>query len=115
MGIDLSIEKSKTQMRKGILEICILSIIEQNKEAYASDILEALKQAEMIVEEGTVYPLLSRLKSDGLLDYVWRESSSGPPRKYYILSEDGKKFMQETIKSWNELSKSVDKIINKKQ
>lgn len=98
-------------MRKGILEMCILSIIRQNQEAYVSDIIEALKSADMIVVEGTLYPLLTRLKNDKLLDYQWKESNSGPPRKYYVLTQKGISFLQELIKSWQELQSMVNKII----
>ena len=78
----MNIEKTKAQMRKGVLEYCILSIITE-KEVYASDIIGRLKDAKLIVVEGTLYPLLTRLKNDGLLSYRWEESKSGPPRKYY--------------------------------
>lgn len=98
-------------MRKGILEMCILSIIRRNKEAYVSDIIEALKQADMIVVEGTLYPLLTRLKNAKLLSYTWKESTSGPPRKYYVLTENGELFLQEVVKSWNELQETINKII----
>jgi PadR family transcriptional regulator PadR len=84
-----SIENTKVQMRKGILEFCILGIISRG-EVYASDILDALKNANMLVVEGTVYPLLTRLKNAGLLTYEWKESSSGPPRKYFTLTQEGK-------------------------
>lgn len=107
----INTEKTKTQMRKGILEMCILSIIRQNQEAYVSDIIEALKSADMIVVEGTLYPLLTRLKNDKLLDYQWKESNSGPPRKYYVLTQKGISFLQELIKSWQELQSMVNKII----
>jgi len=78
----MNLENTKAQMRKGILELCVLSIIAE-KEAYPSDIITRLKQAELIVVEGTLYPLLTRLKNSNLLNYNWKESSSGPPRKYY--------------------------------
>lgn len=104
-------EKSKTQMRKGILEMCILSIIDKNQEAYVSDIIEELKSADMIVVEGTLYPLLTRLKNEKLLDYNWKESNSGPPRKYYVITDSGKTFLQEIVKSWQELQTMVNKII----
>jgi len=82
----MKIENTKAQMRKGVLEYCILSILKDG-EAYTSDILETLKNAKMLVVEGTVYPLLTRLKNSGLLAYRWEESTSGPPRKYYSLTE----------------------------
>jgi len=87
----MKIENTKAQMRKGVLEYCILSIL-RDGEAYTSDILETLKDAKMLVVEGTIYPLLTRLKNAGLLAYRWEESTSGPPRKYYALTETGKLF-----------------------
>ena len=90
----MNIEKTKVQMRKGVLEYCILSIIKRG-DAYASDIIDELKKAEMIVVEGTLYPLLTRLKNDNLLQYRWEESTSGPPRKYYALTEEGESFVTE--------------------
>ena len=90
----MKIENTKAQMRKGVLEYCILSIL-QHGDAYTSEIISTLKSAEMIVVEGTIYPLLTRLKNSGLLSYRWEESSSGPPRKYYVLSESGQQFLKE--------------------
>ena len=84
----MKIENTKAQMRKGVLEFCILSIL-RDGEAYTSDILDALKEAKMLVVEGTIYPLLTRLKNAGLLSYRWEESTSGPPRKYYELTGFG--------------------------
>jgi PadR family transcriptional regulator, regulatory protein PadR len=98
----MNIEKTNAQMRKGILEFCILLIIAEG-EAYASDIIARLKEARLIVVEGTLYPLLTRLKNDGLLSYRWEESKSGPPRKYYEITEPGRTFLEELKKSWNEL------------
>ncbi len=97
-----SIENTKIQMRKGILEFCILGIISRG-EVYASDILDALKSANMLVVEGTVYPLLTRLKNAGLLTYEWRESTSGPPRKYFTLTLEGLTALEELKETWNEL------------
>lgn len=99
-------------MKKGVLELCILSIISR-KAAYASDILTDLKEAKLIVVEGTIYPLLTRLKNDGFLTYHWEESKSGPPRKYYKLTEIGEKFMNELQKSWNDLSDAVNSIVHR--
>ena len=99
-------------MRKGILEYCILSIIDKH-ECYASDIIEEMKKARLIVVEGTLYPLLTRLKNSGLLNYKWEESKSGPPRKYYSLTEDGKRFIGDLTETWDELSKAVTIIRNK--
>ena len=106
-----SIENTKIQMRKGILEFCILGIISRG-EVYASDILDALKTANMLVVEGTVYPLLTRLKNAGLLTYEWRESTSGPPRKYFTLTLEGQKAYEELKDTWNELSKAADAATN---
>jgi len=108
----MNIENTKAQMRKGVLEFCILSIIKE-KEAYTSDILETLKDAKLLVVEGTVYPLLTRLKNDGLLSYRWEESTSGPPRKYYGLTELGKTFLNELNGNWTELSDAVNIITTK--
>jgi len=108
----MDIENSKAQLRKGMLEYCILSIVSE-KEMYASDIMEKLKEAKLIVVEGTLYPLLTRLKNDGLLNYRWEESKSGPPRKYYELTENGKQFLSELNDSWNELVESVRLLTTK--
>ncbi len=109
----MDVENSKAQMKKGILEYCILSIISR-EEAYASDIIDEMKKAKLLVVEGTLYPLLSRLKNDGLLNYNWVESKSGPPRKYYQLSNEGKLFLEELGLTWNELANAVNHITNKK-
>lgn len=98
-------------MRKGVLELCILSIISKSEDAYASDILENLKQAQLIVVEGTLYPLLTRLKNDGMLSYRWEESKSGPPRKYYKITEIGETVLSELTIGWNELVDAVNEII----
>jgi len=103
-----STENTKVQMRKGILEFCILGIIPRG-EVYASDILDALKSANMLVVEGTVYPLLTRLKNAGLLTYEWKESSSGPPRKYFTLTLEGQSALEDLKQTWNELSNAVEK------
>ena len=102
----MKIENTKAQMRKGVLEFCILSIL-NNGDAYTSEILSTLKSAEMIVVEGTIYPLLTRLKNTGLLTYRWEESTSGPPRKYYVLTENGGMFLKELDKTWHNLVNSV--------
>src|SRR6476620_12707645 len=99
----MNIENTKAQMRKGVLEFCILSVL-KDKEAYTSEILDTLKNAKLLVVEGTVYPLLTRLKNDGLLNYRWEESTSGPTRKYYGLTEDRKEFLKELSLTWNELA-----------
>ncbi len=109
----MKIENAKAQMRKGVLEYCILLVID-GKPLYASDIIESLKQAKMIVVEGTLYPLLTRLKNAGLLTYRWEESTQGPPRKYYELTESGKKFLIELEDSWGELVEAVGTVKNSK-
>lgn len=103
----MQLENTQTQMRRGILEFCILSVISRG-EIYASDILSELKEAKLIVVEGTLYPLLTRLKNAGLLQYNWKESLQGPPRKYYELTEMGRIFLRELEKTWQELTESVN-------
>ena len=95
-------------MRKGVLELCILAIISDEKEAYPSDIIKRLEAAEMIVVQGTLYPLLARLKSAGLLDYTWKESDAGPPRKYYSLTKDGEAFLNGLMSNWQKLVEAVN-------
>lgn len=95
-------------MKKGLLELCILGIIRREGEAYPSDVLVQLKEARLVVLEGTLYPLLMRLKNAGMLTYRWEESTGGPPRKYYTLTPDGELFYQSLLKSWQELSYSVN-------
>ena len=102
----MKIENTQSQMRKGILEYCILSIL-KNEEAYPSDIIEKLKKAKLIVVEGTLYPLLTRLKNAELLQYRWEESSAGPPRKYYSLTKKGITFLIELDSTWKDLAKAV--------
>ncbi len=106
----MNTEKTISQMRKGVLEFCILAIISKNKEVYASDILMQLKNAELIVVEGTLYPLLTRLKNDGLLSYRWEESKSGPPRKYYQITETGTQLLSGLQQGWDQLVESVNTI-----
>lgn len=108
----MKIENTQAQMRKGILEFCILSIL-RDGEAYTSDILEELKDAKMIVVEGTIYPLLNRLKNADLLSYRWEESTSGPPRKYYSLTQKGKDFLVQLNETWMDLKIAVNKITEK--
>jgi len=109
----MKIENTKAQMRKGVLEFCILSILE-NEEAYPSEIIEKLKEGKLIVVEGTLYPLLTRLKNADLLQYRWEESKSGPPRKYYSLTQEGKDFLKELESTWEELVNAV-KLTRKNQ
>ncbi|NBX79995.1 MAG: PadR family transcriptional regulator [Flavobacteriales bacterium] len=108
----MSLENTQAQMRKGILEYCILSILARG-EAYPSEILEALKNAKLLVVEGTLYPLLTRLKNDELLSYRWEESNAGPPRKYYHITVDGNTFLSELDKTWTELREAVESLTKK--
>ena len=106
---EMNIENTQAQMRKGILEYCILLIISQ-QDAYVPDIISKLKASKMIVVEGTIYPLLTRLKNTGLLSYRWEESQQGPPRKYYSITEQGRGFLKELENSWDELTSAVNSI-----
>ncbi|CAI8230008.1 MAG: Uncharacterised protein [Flavobacteriaceae bacterium] len=106
----MKVENTKQQMRKGILEFCILSVL-KDRDLYASEILERLKEARLLVVEGTLYPLLTRLKNADLLQYRWEESSSGPPRKYYTLTEEGTQFLEELKSTWEELQHAINKVI----
>jgi len=108
----MNIDKTKAQMKKGVLEMVILSITSKG-EAYASDIITYMKEAELIVVEGTLYPLLTRLKNEGLLEYRWEESTSGPPRKYYSITELGNQTLAQLLNGWNDMVTSINKIINK--
>ena len=98
-------------MRKGLLEYCILSIISRS-EAYASDILETLKNAELLVVEGTLYPLLTRMKNEGLLSYRWQESTGGPPRKYYTLTPEGEQLLAQLNEEWQSICQAINQITN---
>lgn len=109
----MKIENTKAQMRKGVLEFCILSIL-ADEDAYVAEILGTLKDAKMLVVEGTIYPLLTRLKNAGLLSYRWEESTSGPPRKYYGLTETGKLFLKELNTTWSELQNAVNLVTQSK-
>lgn len=108
----MNLENTQVQMRKGILEFCILSIISRG-EIYASDMLEELTSAKIIVVEGTLYPLLTRLRKAGLLEYKWVESNSGPPRKYYTITATGTDFLNNLKATWLELVESTTQIISK--
>ncbi|MDG1285058.1 MAG: PadR family transcriptional regulator [Flavobacteriaceae bacterium] len=105
----MKIENTKAQMRKGVLEFCILSVL-KNNDAYVAEILKTLKEAKMLVVEGTIYPLLTRLKNSGLLNYRWEESTTGPPRKYYTLTKSGELFLIELTTTWNELHNAVNLV-----
>lgn len=103
----MNVDNAKSQMRKGMLEYCVLLLL-RREPSYATDIIGRLKAAELIVVEGTLYPLLTRLKKDGLLSYEWRESTQGPPRKYYALTREGELFLTELDYAWNELTRTVN-------
>ncbi len=105
----MNTENTKAQMRKGILEFCILSLISE-KEMYVSDLIDELKKGKLDVVEGTLYPLLTRLKNGEFLSYRWEESTGGPPRKYYQITEKGKLFLAELLNTWRELTDSVNQI-----
>ena len=102
----MKLDNTKAQMRKGVLEFCILSLL-NDAEAYPSEIIGKLKEAKLIVVEGTLYPLLTRLKTAHLLSYRWEESSSGPPRKYYTLTKEGQNFLQSLEVTWEDLVNAV--------
>jgi len=102
----MNVDNAKSQMRKGMLEYCVLLLL-NGEPSYATDIISRLKAADLIVVEGTLYPLLTRLKKDGLLSYEWRESTQGPPRKYYALTDTGELFLQSLDAAWNELARTV--------
>lgn len=107
----MNTDNAKAQMRKGLLEYCILLVLSQH-DMYASDIINHLKQVKLIVVEGTLYPLLMRQKNAGLLTYRWEESTQGPPRKYYTITDEGRAFLTDLNVSWNELIASVNTLMN---
>ena len=107
----MNAENVKSQMRKGILEYCILLLLKKVA-AYTSDIIQKLQEARLIVVEGTLYPLLTRLKNGELLSYRWVESTQGPPRKYYSLTEKGEAFLVELESSWQELNNTINHLKN---
>ncbi|MGM9825935.1 MAG: PadR family transcriptional regulator [Paludibacteraceae bacterium] len=104
------IDNIKTQMRKGILEYCVLSIISRRGEAYTSDVIEVLRDADLLVVEGTLYPLLTRMKNNGLLTYRWEESREGPPRKYFRLTPEGAALLADLEQEWNAITASIQKV-----
>lgn len=108
----MKIENTKAQMRKGVLEYCILSVLNKG-DAYVAEILQSLKDAQLLVVEGTIYPLLTRLKNAELLAYRWEESTGGPPRKYYSLTPAGQEFLKELEATWINLSSAVTTITTK--
>lgn len=105
----MNADNSKAQMRKGILEYCILLIL-STKDAYTSEIITRLKAAKMIVVEGTLYPILTRQKNQGLLCYRWEESLQGPPRKYYSLTDEGREYLEQLDQAWHELVTQIELI-----
>ncbi len=107
-----NIDNLKSQMRKGMLEFCVLLLLSEG-DAYASEIITEMKEAHLIVMEGTLYPLLTRLKNDGLLSYRWEESPSGPPRKYYSITPLGSQFLQQLKASWDEINLTVNHLLSK--
>ncbi|MDD6253589.1 MAG: PadR family transcriptional regulator [Bacteroidales bacterium] len=107
--MESSADNIRSQMRKGVLEYCILCILAK-REAYASSIIEELKAANMIVVEGTLYPLLIREKNQGLLSYRWEESPQGPPRKYYVITDKGRALLQEMDQAWNEIVTTIETL-----
>jgi PadR family transcriptional regulator len=110
----MNIENTQSQMRKGILEFCILSVIRRG-EAYPSDIVDEMRGANLQILEGTLYPLLTRLKNADMLTYRWVESNSGPPRKYFSLTPKGEEFYNELAATWNELANAVNALTNRKE
>ncbi len=102
----MNIDNAKSQMRKGMLEYCVLLLL-RRRASYASDIIQQLKDADLLVVEGTLYPLLTRLKNDRLLAYRWQESTQGPPRKYYELTTEGEQFLSGLDSAWNEIENTI--------
>ena len=107
----MNLENAKSQMRKGMLEYCVLLLL-RRQPSYANDIIKQLKEADLIVVEGTLYPLLTRLKKEGMLSYEWRESVQGPPRKYYAMSAEGATALREMDTTWSSLIRTVDLLKN---
>jgi len=108
-NVRMDIQNTQSQMRKGVLEFCILSIIRQG-EVYPSDIVDKMKGANLHILEGTLYPLLTRLKNAGYLTYRWVESNSGPPRKYFLMTDSGLQFYSELERTWKELADAVQTL-----
>lgn len=105
----MNVDNAKSQMRKGMLDYCIMLLLNE-KPYYTSDIIQRLKEANLLVVEGTLYPLLTRLKNDGVLSYEWQESTQGPPRKYYVLTDEGREALTQMDAAWNELESTVHMI-----
>lgn len=108
----MDIENAKAQMRKGVLELCVLAVIAV-RETYPPEIMEKLSGANLVVKEGTLYPLLVRLKNEGLVDYIWREGVKGPPRKYFTITEQGRRFYADLLNGWTELVNAVQETLDK--
>jgi PadR family transcriptional regulator, regulatory protein PadR len=102
----MDLENTKAQMRKGVLEMCVLAMLAE-RETYPPEIVEQLRGTQLAIVEGTIYPLLTRLKNEGLLDYVWREGEKGPPRKYYVINNNGREVLITLTESWNQLVQAV--------
>ena len=109
----MNVDNAKSQMRKGMLEYCIMLLL-RDQSCYVSDIIRQLKEAELLVVEGTLYPLLTRLKNDGLLSYEWKESTQGPPRKYYMLTNQGQIVLLQLDEAWGEIENTVSLLRVKK-
>ena len=105
----MNVDNAKSQMRKGMLDYCIMLLLNE-KPYYTSDIIQRLKEANLLVVEGTLYPLLTRLKNDGALSYEWQESTQGPPRKYYVLTDEGREALSQMDAAWNELESTIHMI-----
>ena len=110
----MNVDNAKSQMRKGMLEYCIMLLLEE-RPYYTSDIIARLKEANLLVVEGTLYPLLTRLKNDGVLNYQWQESTQGPPRKYYALTDEGRQMLEQLETAWNEIANTVSNLRQNKQ
>lgn len=108
----MNIDNTKAQMRKGLLELLVLAVLRKEQEAYVNVILEKLKEKEIIVVEGTIYPLLTRLKNEGYIKHRWVESTEGPPRKYYQLTDEGSAMLDQLKQAWDDISKTVNTILN---
>ena len=107
---DLRLDNVQAQMRKGVLDYCILLVIARGTEVYASDILAALKSSNLLVVEGTVYPLLARLTRAEYLSYKWIESTAGPPRKYYSLTPRGREALRQMTEQWVAFTTSINDL-----
>lgn len=109
MSMKESLDKTKSQMRKGVMEYAIMLIL-KHREAYSVDLINILKEHDLIVVEGTIYPLLTRLRKEGLIKYTWVESNQGPPRKYYVITDKGREYLVELRKLWQDMRDSVDQL-----